>query len=190
MELLDRLAALIPPPRRHRHTYAGVFAPNSKWRPLVAGTAGPEPGPDPALAIRLHHAAKEMGLGEQFGMGTDELDNSDESDRSYQSADRSDQSAQSATTNCGKIDAKIDTNCGKIDAATTGVTTSAHTPFHLEQNQDQNCRANRKANSREANRKASIMWALLMARILEVTPLVCPHCGQPMKIISFITQRR
>jgi hypothetical protein len=142
MELLDRLAALIPPLRRHRHTHAGVFAPNSKWRPLVAGTAGPEPGPDPALAIRLHHAAKEMGLGEQFGMGTDELDESDTSDtsdqsadRPDQSADRPDQSAQSATTNCGKIDTKIDTNCGKIDADTTGVTTGAHTPFHLEQNQ-------------------------------------------------------
>jgi hypothetical protein len=91
MELLDRLAALIPPPRRHRHTYAGVFAPNSKWRPLVAATAGP----DPAVAIRLHRAAKEMGLGEQFvvgtdsvgtdsvgtdSVGTDEIDSSDESD--------------------------------------------------------------------------------------------------------------
>ena len=65
--LLDRLAALIPPPRRHRHTYAGVFAPNSKWRPLVAATAGP----DPTLAIRLHRATKEMGLGKQFGVGTD-----------------------------------------------------------------------------------------------------------------------
>lgn len=80
MELLDRLAALIPPPRRHRHTYAGVFAPNSRWRPLVAATAGP----DPTLAIRLHRAAKEMGLNEQFsvgtdGVGTDEIDNSDES---------------------------------------------------------------------------------------------------------------
>ena len=73
LELLDRLAALIPPPRRHRHTYAGVFAPNSRWRPLVAACAGP----DPALAIRLHRAAKEMGLGEQFGVGTDEIDESD-----------------------------------------------------------------------------------------------------------------
>ena len=27
-EFLDRLAALIPPPRRHRHRYHGVFAPN------------------------------------------------------------------------------------------------------------------------------------------------------------------
>ena len=27
-EFLDRLAALIPPPRKHRHRYHGVFAPN------------------------------------------------------------------------------------------------------------------------------------------------------------------
>ena len=32
LELLDRLARLIPPPRVHRHRYHGVFAPNAKWR--------------------------------------------------------------------------------------------------------------------------------------------------------------
>ena len=29
LELIDRLAALIPPPRRHRHRYYGVLAPNA-----------------------------------------------------------------------------------------------------------------------------------------------------------------
>jgi hypothetical protein len=33
LELLDRLAALIPPPRRHRHRYQGVLAPHA---PLCA----------------------------------------------------------------------------------------------------------------------------------------------------------
>ena len=28
-EFLDRVAALIPPPRKHRHRYFGVLAPNS-----------------------------------------------------------------------------------------------------------------------------------------------------------------
>jgi hypothetical protein len=32
LELLDRLALLIPPPRRHRHRYHGVFAPNAPLR--------------------------------------------------------------------------------------------------------------------------------------------------------------
>ncbi len=32
LELLDRLARLIPPPRVHRHRYHGVFAPNARWR--------------------------------------------------------------------------------------------------------------------------------------------------------------
>ena len=31
-EFLDRVAALIPPPRKHRHRYFGVLAPNSPWR--------------------------------------------------------------------------------------------------------------------------------------------------------------
>jgi hypothetical protein len=32
LELIDHLAALIPPPRRHRHRYHGVLAPNSPLR--------------------------------------------------------------------------------------------------------------------------------------------------------------
>ena len=34
-EFLDQLAALIPPPRRHRHRYHGVFAPNHPLRQAV-----------------------------------------------------------------------------------------------------------------------------------------------------------
>ena len=32
LELLDRLARLIPPPRVHRHRYHGILGPNAKWR--------------------------------------------------------------------------------------------------------------------------------------------------------------
>ena len=35
-EFLDRVAALIPPTRKHRHRYFGVLAPNSPWRAQVA----------------------------------------------------------------------------------------------------------------------------------------------------------
>ena len=38
-EFLDRLAALIPPPRRHRHRYHGVFAPNHLLRQAVTALA-------------------------------------------------------------------------------------------------------------------------------------------------------
>jgi len=31
-EFLDRVAALIPPPRKHLHRYFGVLAPHSPWR--------------------------------------------------------------------------------------------------------------------------------------------------------------
>ncbi len=41
MQLLDRLAALIPPPRRHRHRYIGVLAPNSPLRAAVTALAQP-----------------------------------------------------------------------------------------------------------------------------------------------------
>jgi hypothetical protein len=32
-----------------------------------------------------------------------------------------------------------------------------------------------------------IRWAVLLARIYEVLPLLCPACGGPMRILSFIT---
>jgi hypothetical protein len=38
-EFLDRLADLVPPPRRHRHRYHGVFAPNHPLRPAITALA-------------------------------------------------------------------------------------------------------------------------------------------------------
>jgi hypothetical protein len=40
LELLDRLARFIPPPRRHLHRYHGVFAPHAALRAQVAALAG------------------------------------------------------------------------------------------------------------------------------------------------------
>jgi len=39
VEFLDRLAALAPPPRKHRHRYHGVFAPNHRLRRAVTALA-------------------------------------------------------------------------------------------------------------------------------------------------------
>ena len=41
-ELLDKLAQLIPPPKRHRHHYHGVLAPNSPLRSKIASHANQE----------------------------------------------------------------------------------------------------------------------------------------------------
>ena len=38
-EFLNRLADLVPPPRKHRHRYHGVFAPNHKLRRAVMALA-------------------------------------------------------------------------------------------------------------------------------------------------------
>jgi len=35
---------------------------------------------------------------------------------------------------------------------------------------------------------ARYLWAMLLARIYEVFPLQCPHCGAEMRIIAFITE--
>jgi hypothetical protein len=34
---------------------------------------------------------------------------------------------------------------------------------------------------------ASSLWAMLLVRIYEVFPLLCPHGGAPMRIIAFVT---
>jgi len=39
LEFLDRLAAILPPPRIHRHRYHGVFAPHAPLRSLVTARA-------------------------------------------------------------------------------------------------------------------------------------------------------
>jgi len=36
-EFLDRLADLVPPPRKHRHRYHGVFAPNHQFKRPATG---------------------------------------------------------------------------------------------------------------------------------------------------------
>lgn len=40
LQLLDRLAALIPPPRVHRRRSYGVLAPNAPWRAQVTAVGG------------------------------------------------------------------------------------------------------------------------------------------------------
>ncbi len=64
LELIDRLAALVPPPRIHRHRYFGVLAPNSPWRAavtapaLAATTTPPAPNPEPAAEPAHRRAAR------------------------------------------------------------------------------------------------------------------------------------
>ncbi len=43
LELLARLARLVPPPRIHRHRYHGVLAPNARLRPTVVTIGRPVP---------------------------------------------------------------------------------------------------------------------------------------------------
>jgi hypothetical protein len=116
LELLDRLAALIPPPRRHRHRYFGVLAPNSALRAAVTALAGPQAetpaAQTPATAATAPLPAPASALAE---------------------------TAQ-----------------------------AAEEPIH--------------------RRAARYAWALLLARIYEVFPLLCPNCGGEMRIIAFINE--
>jgi hypothetical protein len=95
-ELLERLAALIPPPRQHRHRYHGVLAPHSPWREQVTASA----------------------------------------------ANASEQTSSSPQDS---------------------QPSSHHGP-------------------------GAYLWAMLLARIYEVFPLLCPQCGAELRIIGFVTE--
>ena len=76
LELLQRLARFVPPPRVHRHRYHGVLAPNATLRPQVVAIGRierraeapepddeaasprllPEAGPAPASPVRIRWA--------------------------------------------------------------------------------------------------------------------------------------
>jgi hypothetical protein len=51
LKLLDRLAALVPPPRIHRHRYYGVLAPHSPLRAAVTALAEPAATVAPAAPV-------------------------------------------------------------------------------------------------------------------------------------------
>jgi len=121
LELLDRLAHLVTPPRRHKHRYCGVVAPNAKLRGAVIASAGPAG----AVLQVLEEAREKMGLA---------------------GADDADTDARPLSTD----DAEPRSAAGRL---------------------------------------AARGWALLLARIFECLPLVCPRCGEPMRIIAFILDR-
>ena len=100
LELIERLAALIPPPLRHRHRYYGVLAPSAPLRAQVTALGGVPDGTPAAVATESIAAT----------------------------------------------------------AAPSG------TP----------------------SRPSEYTWALLLARIHDVLPLVCPRSGGEMRIIAFI----
>ena len=102
VEFLDRLATLVPPPRKHRHRYHGVLAPHSPLRPAVTAYAGLP-----------------------------------------------------------------------LDLPAPPVTPPApKTP----------------AEPKRAS-PAAYLWAVLLARIYAVLPLICPECGSPMQLIAAVTER-
>jgi hypothetical protein len=121
LELIDRIAALVPPPRTHRHRYFGVLAPHS-----------------------LHRAAvTEMA-----------------------------QSAAAQPTQPAQVQAEP----ASTDAGEGALGAGNPRPTQAEP-----------AQPVPPKRPAHYLWAVLMARIYEVFPLVCPICGGQMRIIAFIT---
>ena len=97
LELIDCLAQLVPPPRKHRHRYYGVFAPNAPLRAAVA--------------------------------------------------------------------------------ALTSADTDACTPERSE--------TPAAARSRPSH---VYLWAILLARLFEISPLTCSRCGGPVRIVAFIVE--
>ena len=125
LELIDRIAALLPLPRTHRHRYFGVLAPNSPLRAVVTVMAQ-------SIAV--------------------------------QTAQPLEVRSEPANTGAGE---------GALWVSN---------PFPTQTEPAQT------TQSASPKRPAHYLWAVLMARIYEVFPLLCPLCGGQMRIIAFITQ--
>ena len=106
LEFLDHLAALIPPPRKHRHRYHGVLAPHSPLRAAVTAQAG----------------------------------------------------------------LPLDPSAGPLVPPAPGVSPDART-----------------ADTPPAAH-ARYLWAVLIARIYQILPLICPVCGSEMRLIAAVTE--
>ena len=115
LELIDRIAALVPPPRTHRHRYFGVLAPNSPLRAAVTAMARGVP-------VQIESV--------QIG---------------------------SATTGEGAPGLAPQGNAVQAQAEPVPPKRS---PAHY-------------------------LWAVLIARIYDVFPLLCPMCGGQMRLIAF-----
>ncbi len=122
VELIERLSVLFPPPRKHRHRYAGVLAPNSRLRSLVVSSAGPAG----ATEAVLDNAALKMALHERAGQ-----------------------------------DCQAD---GEAE------------PQSREPGSD----------PRSLTSRSRLCWAMLLARLYESFPLLCPRCSSAMKVVAFI----
>ena len=118
LELIDRIAALVPPPRTHRHRYFGVLAPNSPLRAAVTAMA-PAAAAQPA-AVQAVSASTGEGV-----PGVAPL--------------------------------------GSVIPTQPEAAPPKRSP-------------------------TDYLWAVLIARIYEVFPLMCPMCGGQMRLIAFITE--
>ena len=116
LELIARIAALMPPPRTHQHRYFGVLAPNSQHRAAVTALA------QPAKQIIVQTEPANMSEG---APGVVPL--------------------------------------GHAIPPTPEPAPPKRSPAHY-------------------------LWAVLIARIYEVFPLLCPLCGAQMRLIAFITE--
>jgi len=116
LELIERIAALVPPPRTHRHRYFGVLAPNSALRAAVTALAAPAK----QVVVQTEPANMSEGAPGMVPLGH-------------------------------AIQPKPEPAPPK------------RSPAHY-------------------------LWAVLIARIYEVFPLLCPLCGGQMRLIAFITE--
>jgi len=116
LELIARIAALVPPPRTHRHRYFGVLAPNSPLRAAAVALAAP------AKQVVVQTEPATMGKGAP----------------------------------------------GMVPLGHASPPTPEPAP--------------------PKRSKAHYLWAVLIARIYEVFPLLCPLCGGQMRLIAFITE--
>jgi hypothetical protein len=142
-ELIARIAALVPPPRVHRHRYFGVLAPNAPLRAQAIALAKSEP-PQATATSQVPLVQPEANPLNPLGADASQLPQPQSLPSSL---------PQPLQQQFRPSEPPVDPPLKPIRPGSV-----------------------------------SILWAMFLARLYEISPLTCPICGGAVRILSFITE--
>ena len=161
MELMERLAALVPPPRFNLTRFYGVLAPASTLRPLIV----PE---DKATIAPTHPGCREC-------TGTLKRD-SDRNDSEPLQREREGGTLSPADALKAFIVAKKETTVGPTNLGYGARMETSKTDLD-------------KSGSKRGKKTRNYSWAQLLERVFEIDILSCPRCGGRMRILCAINSQ-
>jgi hypothetical protein len=161
LDLLARLAALIPPPRHPLIQFHGVFAPSSSWRTSVVPMTAPHDG----SATCPCDACGDAERGATHARRDDPL------------SDAASKPTQPSTPPTASDDVGLQSDA-ELKPTQASTQPTASDDVRLE------------SDSQGARKKSWwIDWATLLRRVYDVNALAC-RCGGRLRFVEVVTERK